>query len=309
MESAIDAKQTGPAAQSLLKLRQAFIDAHAQLPPYDQRKCEAQIREIELRLDATKTSKPRFAFKRRATPAGGATPGSSSGATTPAGGDAGTTADGAAGPSGSHVTAKNTPAEGAATPSAAGASTGVAVGAKPKGDGYALSSRSNCRLSVADVLPPVSASATGITLTLSSLASCVIDLRFSPVRNVHADSLSGCALLLPPGAGLLAHGLRRCLVTGEDFAQLRVHDSDSLVLAVDIASHPIIERCTKVYTMPAREGGKSRWDDVLDFDSPTGQSTNWRAMSAEEQGKLREGLGRTLQKGEAGDVLAAIPEA
>lgn len=285
MVQAIDGGETASAARRLLEARQALVAAHATLAPYDQKRAEGEMRELERRLDAAKAARPKakFAFKRAArTPASEPSVG--------AGGD--------------EPSAQSTHAAG---PSAA---------AGPGGS-YALASRPRCLLSASDISPTPSADA-GITLTVSGLTSCLVDLRAAPVRNLHLSSVRDCVLLLPAGAGLLAHGLERCVLSARDCAQVRVHDSRELVLALGIDSFPIIEGCRRVFTMPTQGeegGGRGRWDAVLDFDCPEGHSPNWRPLREEEQERVRAALRRAADgaRDDVGvveaveDVLATIP--
>lgn len=267
-------------------------------------------------MDASRASKPkaRFAFKRTPTASRPTTPASTS-------------------------SADNATGTGTGTGPGAGPSVAVGVGgeggkggkgAREKGkkdEGYTLSGRSGATLTAADIAPPLSPSGSerDITLTLSSLAHCLIDLRSCPLRNLHLDRLSSCLLLLPSSpVGVLAHRLASCVLSVPNCAQFRLHDSSSVLLSLGIQSYPVIEGCRSIYTMPAPfreeevqvggeggEGGQGqgegRWDKVQDFDSPTGASSNWRTLTSDEQATVKDGIRTSVESGSVEPALASIP--
>lgn len=228
---------------------------------------------------------------------------------------------------------KRTPvASRSVTPSVASASSDGAgpstIGEKArdkkegKDDGYAISGITGGRVTAEDITPRLSGTEKDMTLTLSSLSHCLIDLGSTPLRNLHLDRLSQCLLLLPPSpVGVLAHRLSSCVLSVPNCPQFRLHDSTGVVLALNIASYPVIEGCRAIYTMPCpperKEGGtegaqaegqeEGRWNKVQDFDSPTGDSSNWRALTAEEQGKVMEAIRTSAESGKVEPALATIP--
>lgn len=52
----------------------------------------------------------------------------------------------------------------------------------------------------------------------------------------------------------------------------------------------------------------NRWNQVQDFDSPTGSSTNWRALTPEEQAAVTGALAQSASTGDVEGVLASITQ-
>lgn len=275
-------------------------------------------------MDASRASRPkaRFAFKRTPTPRS-STPVSVASAASGGGAEAGTGAG-----AGAQAEASGPAASGPSGVSGASAS-GTGKG-QARDDGYALSCRADTRLVAADIAPLLAAGsgATGATVTLSELSRCVVDLRGAPLRSVHLDRLARCVVLLPAGdgggVGVLAHRLTHCALVLPACAQLRLHDSDAVLLALRVHSFPVIEGCTRIRTMPCppeltglaeladgladgAADAAGRWDQVQDFDAPTGASGNWRALSREEQAQAARALAASLAAGTVDPALAAIP--
>lgn len=224
-----------------------------------------------------------------------------------------------------------TPSAASASSDGAGPSTAVEKAAEKKDEGYTISGITGRTVTAADIVPRLSGTEKDITLTLSSLDRCLVDLRSCPLRNLHLDRLSSCLLLLPPSpVGVLAHRLSASVLSVPNCAQFRLHDSHDIVLVLGIQSYPVIEGCRAIFTMPslelgAGEGGKEagkeagaggqggeseeegRWNKVQDFDSPTGDSTNWGALTSEEQEKVKSALRRSIETNDVEAALAAIP--
>lgn len=216
----------------------------------------------------------------------------------------------------------STPASTASAEGAGPSTAGTSAGGKEKKDeGYTIANVTGRVVTEKDITPPLTGSERDITLTLSSLEHCLVDLRACPLRNLHLDRLSSCLLLLPPSpVGVLAHRLTTCLLSVPNCAQFRLHDSTGVVLCLGIQSYPIIEGCRSIFTMPSpsletgegqgqgeEAGGEGRWNQVQDFDSPTGSSTNWRALTPNEQISVASAIGTSTETGNVDTALASIP--
>ncbi|WOO79293.1 Tubulin-specific chaperone C [Vanrija pseudolonga] len=225
---------TDPAGASsrLASLRADLAAALPTLPAYDQRSLELQVRELEASLRAVREKekpKSKFAFK-RATPSSGSSKAPSS--------------------------AKPSPVP---TPR-------VATPATPQlpDTTYTVSARTGARITPEDYTP------TGeYTLTLSSLARCVVDLRASSgLTSLHARDLDGCVVLAPVlGGSVMLSGLRRCvLVLGAQ--QFRLHSSTDTAVFLHVGSLPVIEGCERVTfaPLPGAQDAEKRYAQVQDFD-------------------------------------------
>ncbi|GAA5844819.1 hypothetical protein JCM9279_000005 [Rhodotorula babjevae] len=295
-----DASSNGTALQELSKQLTARA---ADLPPYELRRCE---RELKAAQDAVATSKAaaapksRFSFK-RAAPAPGA------------------------------------PTSSAARPPAARPLAPPAPAPRPTtspvpSTALTLASRTDEHLTSASLSrTDPSPTSTGGTLALTSLARCLVDLRdVEPFSALYLTDLRECVVLLPGGEGARGGGkggggAGSALVQGcEDCVlalavhQFRMHDSFRCAVLLDAGSNPVIERCKGLWFGPyprqleqqQQPPPPSPADDtprlpplqVQDFDDPFATperpSPNWRALSPAEHAAFSNALaGRAGEEG------------
>lgn len=129
---------------------------------------------------------------------------------------------------------------------------------------YTVTQRTSERITQEDFTP-----AGEYTLTLSSLSSCVVDLRTSSgLTSLHARGLDRCVVLAPVlgGSVMLSHLSRCVLVLGAQ--QFRLHSTSDTAVFLQVGSLPVIEGCERVTfaPMPGALDAEARYAQVQDFD-------------------------------------------
>ncbi|TFY63127.1 hypothetical protein EVJ58_g3433 [Rhodofomes roseus] len=217
-----DSKAVQQLSTDFAKLRKELTDATNFLPPYNQRQCELQLKEVEGSLEKLRTAaapKPKFAFKRKAVPSVQSPLPTAS----PASRDAPEKAV--------VVTSSN------ATPS-----TGVTI-----------SGRSHEFIDLSSLPPSVSAT----DLIISDLDHCVLYMLPRPgleddtardvrITALHARNVRNSVLIMPmiEGSALL-HDVSQC-VLALGCHQYRMHTSTQTDVYISLASNPVIEHCKEI---------------------------------------------------------------
>ncbi|GAA5917943.1 hypothetical protein JCM8208_002805 [Rhodotorula glutinis] len=291
-----DAVSNGATLQTLSK---ELTTRAADLPPYELRRCERELKVVQ---DAVATSKAaaapksKFSFK-RAAPAPGAPTSSTS----------------------------RPPV---ARPLAPPPSTPRSTTSPVPPTAMTLASHTDAHLtstSLPRTDPSFTSRPSGGALALTALTRCLVDLRdVEPFSALYLTDLRDCVVLLPNGEGARGdgRGLGSALVQGCEGCvialavhQFRMHDSTQCAVLLDAGSNPVIERCESLrfgpYPREQQPPPSSTAADspaprqapplqVQDFDDPFATadrpSPNWRALLPAEHSAFSDSLARRAEQ-------------
>ncbi|KPV76871.1 uncharacterized protein RHOBADRAFT_51856 [Rhodotorula graminis WP1] len=297
-----ESQDVASSAATLQDLSKELTTRAADLPPYELRRCERDLKVVQDAIATSKAAaapKSKFSFK-RAAPAPGAPTSSTS-----------------------------RPA--VARPLARPAPMPRPTTSPVPSTALTLASRTDAHLTSAslsrtDPSSPASPSSGG-ALALTALTRCLVDLRdVDPFSALYLTDLRECVVLLPDGGGArggrgggsaLVQGCEGCVVALA-VHQFRMHDSTRCAVLLEAGSNPVIERCKGLrfgpYPHEQQQPPSSTAHDtpvprpipplqVQDFDDPFATpdrpSPNWRALSPAEHDAFSDALVRREERGTA----------